>query len=82
MVSSCEENEKKSKGVNDSSIAIRWNLLGKLYHPNKSSEFVRNKSAFSKTLKHYCPGKLFSLPSEGKKVLASFINRDNKECTT
>ena len=29
---------------------------------------------------HYCSGELFFFLSEGKKALASFINRNTKEC--
>ena len=32
------------------------------------------RRTLSKTLRHYCPGELFFFPSEGKKVLTSFIN--------
>lgn len=43
--------------------------------------WVEMRGAFSKILRHYCPGKLFFFPSEGQKVLASFITWGSKECT-
>ena len=39
------------------------------------------RRTISKTLRHYCQGELFFFPSEGRKVLASFINWNTKEYT-
>ena len=44
----------------------------------KKEEEIRK--TLSKTMTHYCPGELFFFLSESKKILASFINRNAKEC--
>ena len=70
--------KKEIKEANPPHVAIKRNLNGTPYYPDQSLGFLRKKT-LSKILKH--PGELFFLPSEGKNVLANFINWNTKKNT-